>query len=274
MGVFQQPSREEFKIMTNQDSLYDEIVQHGASSETLRILLDALKKKDAPGKVLQECIKAVRLYPGDPFLRKMLAESYAEVGFLSQAEMELDKLTSQMGDLIQAYKLQAEIYEKQNRREEAIRSLRIYLAHRPEDHESLDLFEALHTPHRPLMGAPAPEIVETASVDWVQPPADEEPRLPEETVLPEIATSTLAEVYVNQGEIAEALGIYQKVLTRNPRDEKARERMEELKAMLPAEPAAPEKTQDLARKKKERAIAILEAWLTDLRRMYRESVTT
>ena len=88
--------------MTNQDALYDQIAGHGASSETLRILLFELKKNGTPGKVLQECIKAVRLYPQDPFLTKMLAESYAEVGFLSQAERELEKLTCRIDDLIRA----------------------------------------------------------------------------------------------------------------------------------------------------------------------------
>ena len=259
--------------MTNQDALYDEIARHGASSETLRILLSELKREGNQGKVLQECIKAVRIYPQEPFLRKMLAEAYAEVGFISQAEMELEKVTSQLDDLIQAYKLQANIYEKQNRREEAIRSLRIYLAHRPEDNEALVVFEALHAP-RPVMDAPAAEIVEPAPMERAKAAVGDEAEFSEETALPEIATSTLAEVYVNQGEIEEALSIYQKVLTRNPHDEKARQRIEELQALLPPQPPYPEKPQDRARKKKERAVAILEAWLTDLRKMSRNSVAT
>lgn len=259
--------------MTSQDALYHEIVRHGASSATLRILLDELKSKDTPQKVLQECIKAVRMYPQDPYLSRMLAESYAEVGFLSQAEAELEKLTSHMADLIQAYKLQSDIYRKQNRPEEAIRSLRIYLAHHPEDHEALDVFEALHTPPT-ILKAPAAEVRESAPGGETPAPAGEVIEPADETALPEIATTTLAEVYVNQGEIAEALSIYQKVLARNPQDEKARHRTEELKAMLPAEPAAAEEKPDRAVKKKQRTIAILEAWLTDLRRMYRESAVT
>jgi pentatricopeptide repeat protein len=258
--------------MTNQDALYDEIVRHGASSETLRILLSELKKKGNPGKALQECIKAVRIYPRDPFLRQMLAETYAEVGYLSQAEMELEELTSQMDGLIQAYRLLAHIYEKQNRREEALRSLRIYLAHRPEDHEALDVFEALQALSPATESSAA--IPESAPVEKAQVAAQEETEFPEETALPEIATSTLAEVYVNQGEIQEALSIYQRMLTRSPQDEKARQRINELKAMLPPEPSAPEETPDRARRQKERAIAILEVWLTDLRKMHHDSAIT
>ena len=259
--------------MTNQDALYDEIVSHGASSETLRIFLRELKKQDPPQRLLQECIKAVRTYPRDLYLSRMLAESYAEVGFLSQAEAELEKLTSRMRELVQAYKLQADIYRKQNRPEEAIRSLRIYLAHCPEDHEALDVFEALHAPQAAI-AAKTPEAREPEPLKSA-PAVQEEAAAPqEETALPEIATSTLAEVYVHQGEVAEALTIYRKVLARNPHDEKVRERIEELQAMVPAEPATPVEKPDRARKKKERAIAILEAWLTDLRKMYRESAAT
>jgi tetratricopeptide (TPR) repeat protein len=262
--------REELEIMTIQDTLYDQIVAQGASSETLRILLFELKKNGAPGKVLQECIKAARIYPQDPFLTKMLAESYADVGFLSQAEKELEKLTGQMDDLIRAYKLQARIFEKQNRREEAIRSLRIYLAHHPEDHEALDAFEALHAPH-PAAQSAAAAVPEPAPVEQGHAADQEKTEMPEETELPEIATSTLAEVYISQGEMGEALNIYEKVLARNPQDENARRRIEELKAMISPEPAAAGKTLDRAAKKKERAIAILEAWLADLRKMYRDS---
>jgi tetratricopeptide (TPR) repeat protein len=259
--------------MNNQDAIFDKIIGHGASSETLRILLAECKKNDNPGKALQECIKAVRIYPQDPFLRQMLAESYVEMGFLSQAEMELEKLTSEMDVLMEAYKLQANIYQKQNRREEAIRSLRIYLAHRPEDYEALEVFETLQPP-RPLMEAPAAQIEEPAPPDITQAVLQEKNELPEETATSEFATSTLAEVYVNQGEIEEALNIYQRLLTRNPQDEKTRQRVEELRTMLPPQALDVEKTMDRAGRKKNRAIAVLEAWLTDLRKMYRDSVTT
>jgi tetratricopeptide (TPR) repeat protein len=139
--------REELEIMTIQDTLYDQIVAQGASSETLRILLFRVEKERRAGESSPGVHQSRPDLPPRSIPDQMLAESYADVGFLSQAEKELEKLTGQMDDLIRAYKLQARIFEKQNRREEAIRSLRIYLAHHPEDHEALDVFEALHAPH-------------------------------------------------------------------------------------------------------------------------------
>ena len=260
--------------MTSQDALYDQILRRGASSETLRILLSELKKEGNPRRVIQECIKAIQIYPQDPFLRELLAEAYLEAGFISQAEMELERLTSQLDDMASLYKRLADIYRKQRRGEDAIRSLRIYLAHRPEDHEALDVFEALHARPAVTEETPAAEIQEAAAGEIHEPAIEEEAGQPEEAAVHEIATPTLAEVYVSQGDLEEALKIYHKVIARNPQDERSQQRVQELEALLTREPPVPEEKVDRRRKKKERAIAILEAWLADLRKMYQDSATT
>jgi tetratricopeptide (TPR) repeat protein len=260
--------------MTSRDDLYDEILRQGASSETLRILLANLKKEGRLKKVIQECIKAVQTYPQDPFLRRLLAESYLEAGFVSQAEMELERLTSQTNELASTYKLLADIYRKQGRSDDAVRTLRIYLAHRPEDHDALDVFEALHVrPHAADEQPPAAEPREPAAEEIHEPVVKEAAELPEEAPVPEIATPTLAEVYAGQGDLEEAIRMYGKVLARNPQDEKSRQRMEELEAMLRTEPPVPEQKAGRARKKRERAVAILETWLADLRKMSQDSST-
>lgn len=65
---------------------------------------------------------------------------------------------------------------------------------------------------------------------------DEERTSPEES--PEIATSTLAEIYAQQGLYDRALTIYRKLLGRNPEDEEIAARITELvQAAEEAEPA-------------------------------------
>ena len=87
--------------------------------------------------------------------------------------------------------------------------------------------------------------------------------------VPEIATPTLAELYVNQGQIESAVEIYRKILDRDPADERARNRLSELEG-LGQEPefveAAPDEFQeadvdDTEKRKTERVIAVLEEWL-------------
>jgi tetratricopeptide (TPR) repeat protein len=261
--------------MTSKDGLYKQVFKNGASSETLRILLSELKKEGNPGKVIQECIRAIQIYPEDLFLRRLLAESYLEAGFISQAEMELERLTSQIDELVSPYKLLANIYRKQHRAEDAIRNLRIYLSHRPEDHEALGVFESLHAqPPMVMEEMPVPEIEEEAAAPEIhESVVGEQGEVSDEAPVSEIATPTLAEVYASQGDVVEALNIYHKVVDRNRQDERSGQRIKELEALLTRETAVPEKEVDGKRKKKERAIAILEAWLADLRRMYQDSAT-
>ena len=127
--------------MTDYDQLLGEILDRGPSSETLCLVLAELKRLGHSRKVIQECIRALRQHPDDLSLRLILAETYFEEGLLSQAEAELETATSQMDRYASAYRLQAEIYHTQKRNDEALRSLKTYLAHRPQDETALDLLK-------------------------------------------------------------------------------------------------------------------------------------
>lgn len=137
---------------------------------------------------------------------------------------------------------------------------------------------------------PEPEETEPLAVE------KERPEFPfEEEVLSEIATPTLAEVYVNQGQLQEAISIYEKVIAQNPEDRASMTRVQELRTMLEAEaplqelelpaieaepllPEAdlppPEETTPKAKQKKQKTIAILESWLANIRKMSEDSVST
>jgi tetratricopeptide (TPR) repeat protein len=295
--------------MTDYDRLLGEILDRGPSSETLGLVLGELKNLGHTRKVIQECLRALQHHPDDLPLRLILAEAYFDEGLFSQAEAEIEKVTSRMDRYASAYRLQAEIYRTQKRGDEAIHSLKTYLALRPQDAAALDLLKEMEIPQ----GAPAPEaapvqeeIAEPAPGIAVEPPAPEEteplavekerPEFPlEEEVLSEIATPTLAEVYVNQGQLQEAISIYEKVVAQNPEDRASVTRVQELRTMLEAEaplqeielpaieaepllPEAelppPEETTPKAKQKKQKTIAILESWLANIRKMLEDSVST
>jgi tetratricopeptide (TPR) repeat protein len=371
-------SQEDKEIMTDYDRLLGEILDRGPSSETLGLVLGELKKLGHTRKVIQECLRALQHHPDDLPLRLILAEAYFDEGLFSQAEAEIETVTTRMDRYASAYLLQAEIYRTQKRGDEAVRSLRTYLALRPQDAVALDILKEMEIPQ----GAPAPEaapmqeeIAEPAPGIEVEPPAPEaapvqeeiaepapgieveppepeaalvqeeiaepapgieveppvpeaapmqeeiaepapgmaeEPPEPEETeplavekerpefpfeeeVLSEIATPTLAEVYVNQGQLQEAISIYEKVIAQNPEDRASMTRVQELRTMLEAEaplqelelpaieaepllPEAdlppPEETTPKAKQKKQKTIAILESWLANIRKMSEDSVST
>ncbi|MCD4717182.1 MAG: tetratricopeptide repeat protein [Desulfobacterales bacterium] len=143
--------------MENSNDIFGRILGSGPSQNTVFLVLSKIKEEGRFGEVITECLKALDFYPNDISLRNLLAETYLEMGFIGQAERELDRITSDIKNLIPAYKLQAEIYIRQKRHEEASDALKRYLAHNPDDQEAVDLLAKIKpVEEEPL--AEAPEI--------------------------------------------------------------------------------------------------------------------
>jgi tetratricopeptide (TPR) repeat protein len=269
--------------MTEYDQLLREILDRGPSAETLGLVLAELKRLGHTRSVIQECIRALRNHPDDLSLRLILAEAYVEESLFSQAEAEIQTAVSKLDRYASAYWLQSEIYRHQNRNEEALRSIKTYLALRPQEKRALDLLKEMEIPEAapPLEVAQIQEeVTEAAEAPVLKgiEPLDVETEKPElrveEELLSEIATPTLAEVYVNQGQIQEAVRIYEKVIAQNPEDQASVMRIQELRDRLVAEPPPPEQTAPSAEQRKERTIAILESWLANIRKMSEDRVST
>ena len=129
--------------MEKTNDLFGEILRHGPSQSTLFLVLSKMRDESRFNEVVQECRKALSIYPDDLRLRTLLAESYLALGFIGLAETELTAVTKSLGDLISVYKLQAEIFNQQQRVDEAFEALKRYLAHKPDDRNALDLLQKM-----------------------------------------------------------------------------------------------------------------------------------
>ena len=248
--------------METSDSILNSILADGPSPGTLFLVLSKMKEEGQLRRVIQECHRALDVYPHDINIRRLLAESYFESGQISRAESELERVIKQIDDLMPSYMLQADIYSHQKRGEEAAKALKVYLAHRPDDEEAIRLLETLQPPEEPpteLAPATEEEAVPFEEIEEeVVPPLEEEG-------LPDIATPTLAELYFDQGRLKEAIETYEKIITQDPDDTQSRQRLDELMALLAQEEPVEVKREDRARQKKEKMIVILEAWLANIR---------
>ena len=129
------------------------------------------------------------------------------------------------------FKLKAKLFKKIDRPDEAIEALKLYLAHRKSDTEAAQFLSELNAS-----------------------------RSEEQAIL---ATPTLAEIYLKQGETGEAIKIYQQLLWNSPDDEKSRSRLGELMSISRGE--EPDKIQGtMAIEKKMKLIGILENWLATI----------
>ncbi len=77
----------------------------------------------------------------------------------------------------------------------------------------------------------------------------------------EIATKTLAEIYLNQGYLQKAYDIYKILLVQDPSDGDAQKRLMDLEKRMKSSPSTP-KTLPLTRQER---IKLLEEWLTRIR---------
>ena len=130
--------------MVESNDFLSEILRYGPSQGTFFWALKKMKEEGRSSEIVQECQKALSLYPDDLRLRTLLAEAYLDLGFIGLAETELATVTSGIGDLASAYKLQAEIYTRQQRAEKAVGALNQYLVHKPDDHDARDLLDKIN----------------------------------------------------------------------------------------------------------------------------------
>jgi len=219
--------------MTALDDIYNEVIDRPATPSASLALIKILKKEGKPDKVIEACRKVLEFFPDDINIRRLLAETYSEQGLTQLAGTELEILHKQISGLSSVFKFQAELFKKEGRVEEAINSLKLYMAHHGSDKEAAKLLSELSSAHK------------------------EEP-----SALP---TSTLAEIYYKQGELEDAIKIYEQVVKASPDDEKPKTRLKELKERKEAEEHR-ETEEGILEEKKFKLIGILERWLADIER--------
>lgn len=235
------------------EDTYIQILRHGPSQSTLLIVLTKMREQGRYQEVIEECLKALEKYPDDIRLRRLLAESYSELGFIEEARSELERLTSEIEDLNSVYKLQANVYARQSRTKEASEALKRYLVHNPHDKEAVNLLNQVNEQQEQLA------------------PSSEETSAPPEEVKtsPNLATPTLAEIYYNQGEIQKAIKTYQEVLSRTPEDKASLRRLKELKRSAYQTAPWDMASQETSEQKKRQIINTLEAWLNKIQEINR-----
>jgi tetratricopeptide (TPR) repeat protein len=241
--------------MGSSHDFYDQILHSAPSQRTLLLILTKLKEEGDIDRVIQECLKALAVYPNDIYIRRLLAESYLEMNQVSSAETELKKIIGFISDLADVYKLQAEIYGKQGRNKEAIEALKIYLAYNPQDEYARLLHDDLRSEEVPSASELQSFPEETAATFGED--VEEKP--------PDIVTATLAELYFDQGKTQEAINAYRTLVALNPEDTHFRDRLVALEAIPEGKAQDDQGTQDTHVAGVQRAIAILESWRANIR---------
>ena len=151
----------------------------------------------------------------------------------------------------------------QKRENEAMESLKQFLAFFPENEEAALLLTELEKTED-VFPVETPEKQEHPDILDTQ----------EHTEL-EIITASLAETYFSQGKLNEAREIYEKLIEKNPEDADSRLRYEEISALMDRKQDEPNDlpAQDNIRTSKEKVISILDAWRSNIRSLADDGLT-
>jgi tetratricopeptide (TPR) repeat protein len=174
----------------------------------------ALSGRD-DGDVLALVEVRLRRLPGDPDARLAICRVRIRQGRLAEAREVLAGLEETLESLAPVYACLGDIHRREGRRAEAERCYRKFLLLNPESPLAGDLAAWLEEGVTGRDGTVAAETAEDAG----EVPAD-------------FQTLTLAELYLRQGHLAMAEEVLEAVLKRDPRQQKAAERLDEVRAML------------------------------------------
>jgi tetratricopeptide (TPR) repeat protein len=243
--------------MGQSNDLFEELLKNGPTPGAFRRVLERMKDEGHDREVVRACVRGLEQDPDDIRLRRLLAHCYRDMGFSSLEETEISLAAEKIEKLIPIYKDQAQLFAKQGRTAEALSALRKYMAHYPGDEEALELLDGLEKT------GPEPEA-EAVPASQEAMPQTAEP----ERIFPEMATHTLAEIYVTHGQYQAAVETYEELLRQYPEDHKARERLRELKGGMDQEALTPESASG-GSAGREKMISVLEGWLAGIQEFNR-----
>ncbi len=186
--------------------LYRQIMSKDPSSQAFVYLAEALWERKMYAEAIETCVNGLRLHPHDLRARVILGLSYLRTDELDLAESELLKAKEMLEINTVTYQALAELYNKKGDNDLAFRYRQLFRA----------------------ILAPGLAEVETEAAE----PEIESPPEKIEQEEGEVATVTMAELYVKQGHLPEAIEVYRRILVSTPENAGVLERLVELEKQL------------------------------------------
>lgn len=206
--------------------LYRLMLTKDPASHVFLYLAEALMERGMYTEAIETCTSGLRLHPHDLRSRVILGFSCLRNGDLDRAETELLKAKKMLEINAVIYEALAELYERKGLTENAAFFRKRY--------------QALHSE----------EDSEPAKSPTAPPPEQEE-----------VATVTMAELYLQQGHLEKAATVYRKILETAPETPGIEERLAELQKKI----GAP--------RRRKRLINALEGWLGNIHERARARTT-
>ncbi|HDR14786.1 MAG TPA: tetratricopeptide repeat protein [Desulfobacteraceae bacterium] len=197
---------------SRENNLDEIILRNSPSPSTALLIVSEWYSQDRYDEVIKACKDMLRLYPDHVQLHRLACLAHSAMDFDRQALEETEEIMRIIENFADIYLLRAKILNRLNQTRKALEALGVYLAYRPGDETGLALLEELGKTSR----SEGPPDQESSGVD-LDPAAA-------------MASSTIAELYLSQGLVDEAVKTYRHVVALHPDDDNSRRRLKELQA--------------------------------------------
>lgn len=171
-------------------------------------------------QVLSDCLKA---NPNYMTARVSLGKMLLEKGNIMEAQIEFEKVVQAVPDNLFAHKKLAEIYQKIGDMENLLKEYKIIISLSPKDKDVMKAIDDLED--NPAKMTPVVETTHTVEIDKSEDAT-------KKSLIEELATETMAEIYIKQGLYEKADEIYQQILGSEPGNIIIRQKRAELVSLM------------------------------------------
>lgn len=215
---------------------YEELLLEDPSSPKFVFLAEILRKRGDLHRATEILIKGLSSNPDSITARSILGKIYYDRWMIDQAKNEMEKVIRIAPDNIDAAKMLIQIYRSEENYNKALDTCYSSLVFNPDDYDLTKELKVLQkeVPDDVTRGT-ANESGQIANDIFEIDARPEEEPPPSDSVIEELYTEAMANLYIDQGLYEKAIVVLDKLVTREPENTSVRTKLDVARSFLLSE---------------------------------------
>ena len=211
---------------------YEEILLKDPSSPKFVFLAEILRKRGDLHRATEILIKGLRTNPDNITARSILGKIYYDRWMIDQAKNEMEKVIRVAPDNIDAAKMLIQIYRSEENYNKALETCYSSLVFNPEDNDLTKELNELQRETTLEETKNTPDQTDKIANDISGLDARLEQELLSDSVIEELCTEAMANLYIDQGLYEKAIVVLEKLVAREPENSSFRTKLDLAKSFL------------------------------------------
>lgn len=216
---------------------YEELLSRDPSSPKFVFLAEILRREGDLHRATEILIKGLRSNPDSIAARAILGRIYYDTWMIDQAKIEMEKVIRVCPDNVESAKILIQIYRSEENYGKALETCDSALLFNPQDDglkkELLELEQEVATERLKTVKTEKTRIINHTFESGEMP--EQEPSC--DSVVEELYTEAMANLYIDQGLYERALAVLEKIISREPENTSVRQKIDLSRSCLLSERA-------------------------------------